>query len=50
MKLRFEPVRRLCQDAIADEVVPGFVVLVASAPERGTRRWGTHMAGCRSAA
>jgi CubicO group peptidase (beta-lactamase class C family) len=30
MKLRFEPVRRLCQDAIADEVVPGFVVLVAS--------------------
>jgi CubicO group peptidase (beta-lactamase class C family) len=31
MKLRFEPVRRLCQDAIAEGVVPGFVVLVASA-------------------
>jgi CubicO group peptidase (beta-lactamase class C family) len=30
MKLRFEPVRRLCQDAVAKEVVPGFVVLVAS--------------------
>src|SRR3954464_10375008 len=30
MKLRFEPVRRLCQQAIADEVAPGLVVLVAS--------------------
>ncbi len=30
MKLRFEPVRRLCQDAVANEVAPGFVVLVAS--------------------
>jgi CubicO group peptidase (beta-lactamase class C family) len=30
MKLRFEPVRRLCQDAVAHEVVPGFVLLVAS--------------------
>ncbi|HEY2728931.1 MAG TPA: serine hydrolase domain-containing protein, partial [Polyangia bacterium] len=30
MKLRFEPVRRLCQDAAANEVVPGFVLLVAS--------------------
>jgi serine-type D-Ala-D-Ala carboxypeptidase len=30
MKLRFEPVRRLCQQAIADDVAPGFVVLVAS--------------------
>jgi CubicO group peptidase (beta-lactamase class C family) len=30
MKLRFEPVRRLCQDALANEVAPGFVVLVAS--------------------
>jgi CubicO group peptidase (beta-lactamase class C family) len=30
MKLRFEPVRRLCQDAVAREVAPGFVVLVAS--------------------
>jgi CubicO group peptidase (beta-lactamase class C family) len=30
MKLRFEPVRRLCQQAVADEVVPGLVVLVAS--------------------
>jgi CubicO group peptidase (beta-lactamase class C family) len=30
MKLRFEPVRRLCQDAVANDVVPGFVVLVAS--------------------
>src|SRR5258708_13260921 len=29
MKLRFEPVRRLCQDAAANEVVPGFVLLVA---------------------
>jgi CubicO group peptidase (beta-lactamase class C family) len=30
MKLRFEPVRRLCRDAIARDVAPGFVVLVAS--------------------
>ena len=30
MKLRFEPVRRLCQEAAANEVVPGFVLLVAS--------------------
>jgi CubicO group peptidase (beta-lactamase class C family) len=30
MKLRFEPVRRLCQEAVAGGVVPGFVVLVAS--------------------
>jgi len=30
MKLRFEPVRRLCQDAVANEVAPGFVVLVSS--------------------
>jgi serine-type D-Ala-D-Ala carboxypeptidase len=30
MKLRFEPVRRLCQDAVANEVAPGFVVLVMS--------------------
>jgi CubicO group peptidase (beta-lactamase class C family) len=31
MKLRFEPVRRLCQGAVLDDVAPGFVVLVASA-------------------
>jgi serine-type D-Ala-D-Ala carboxypeptidase len=30
MKLRFEPVRRLCQGAVRDEVAPGFVLLVAS--------------------
>jgi CubicO group peptidase (beta-lactamase class C family) len=30
MKLRFEPVRRLCQQAVADQVAPGFVLLVAS--------------------
>jgi serine-type D-Ala-D-Ala carboxypeptidase len=30
MKLRFEPLRRLCQDAVANEVAPGFVVLVSS--------------------
>src|SRR5258708_30743598 len=30
MKLRFEPVRRLCQDAAANDVAPGFVLLVAS--------------------
>jgi CubicO group peptidase (beta-lactamase class C family) len=30
MKLRFEPVRRLCQEAVAKDVAPGFVVLVAS--------------------
>jgi CubicO group peptidase (beta-lactamase class C family) len=30
MKLRFEPVRRLCQDAVANEVAPGFVLLVAA--------------------
>ena len=30
MKLRFEPVRRLCQAAVANEVAPGFVVLVAN--------------------
>jgi CubicO group peptidase (beta-lactamase class C family) len=30
MKLRFEPVRRLCQGAVTDEVAPGFVLLVAS--------------------
>jgi CubicO group peptidase (beta-lactamase class C family) len=30
MKLRFEPVARLCQQAVADEVAPGLVVLVAS--------------------
>jgi CubicO group peptidase (beta-lactamase class C family) len=30
MKLRFEPVRRLCQDAVANGVAPGFVLLVAS--------------------
>ena len=31
MKLRFEPLRRLCDQAVADQVAPGFVVLVASA-------------------
>jgi CubicO group peptidase (beta-lactamase class C family) len=30
MKLRFEPVRRLCQEAVTNEVVPGFALLVAS--------------------
>jgi CubicO group peptidase (beta-lactamase class C family) len=30
MKLRFEPVRRLCQEAVANGVAPGFVLLVAS--------------------
>lgn len=30
MKLRFEPVRRLCQQAVEDATVPGFVLLVAS--------------------
>jgi serine-type D-Ala-D-Ala carboxypeptidase len=30
MKLRFEPVRRLCDTAAVDGVVPGFVLLVAS--------------------
>jgi serine-type D-Ala-D-Ala carboxypeptidase len=30
MKLRFEPVRRLCQAAVASGDVPGFVVLVSS--------------------
>jgi CubicO group peptidase (beta-lactamase class C family) len=30
MKLRFEPVLRLCREAIASEAVPGFVVLVSS--------------------
>jgi CubicO group peptidase (beta-lactamase class C family) len=30
MKLRFEPVRRLCQEAVESEVAPGFVLLVAS--------------------
>ena len=30
MKLRFEPVLRLCKEAIANDVAPGFVVLVAS--------------------
>jgi len=30
MKLRFEPVRRLCQEAVEQDVAPGFVVLVAS--------------------
>jgi CubicO group peptidase (beta-lactamase class C family) len=30
MKLRFEPVRRLCQDAVANGAAPGFVLLVAS--------------------
>jgi CubicO group peptidase (beta-lactamase class C family) len=29
MKLRFEPVRRLCQEAVSNDVAPGFVVLVA---------------------
>lgn len=31
MKLRFEPVRRLCQEAVSNDVAPGFVVLVAQA-------------------
>ncbi|HSZ80903.1 MAG TPA: serine hydrolase domain-containing protein [Polyangia bacterium] len=30
MKLRFEPVRRLCQEAVENDVAPGFVLLVAS--------------------
>jgi CubicO group peptidase (beta-lactamase class C family) len=30
MKLRFEPVRQLCQRAVADGAAPGFVLLVAS--------------------
>src|SRR5512142_2225162 len=30
MKLRFEPVRRLCDDAVEDGTVPGLVLLVAS--------------------
>jgi CubicO group peptidase (beta-lactamase class C family) len=30
MKLRFEPVRRLCLQAVDDDVAPGFVLLVAS--------------------
>jgi len=29
MKLRFEPVRRLCESAVRDGVAPGFVLLVA---------------------
>jgi CubicO group peptidase (beta-lactamase class C family) len=33
MKLRFEPVRRLCESAVAEAVAPGFVVLVADAGE-----------------
>jgi len=30
MKLRFEPVLRMCQDAVANGVAPGFTLLVAS--------------------
>jgi CubicO group peptidase (beta-lactamase class C family) len=30
MKLRFEPIRRLCEDAIAKGVAPGFALLVAN--------------------
>ena len=30
MKLRFEPIRNLCLDAITQEVAPGFVLLVSS--------------------
>src|SRR5215471_7151715 len=33
MKLRFEPVQRLCEAAVGDGAAPGFVVLVAAGGE-----------------
>jgi len=33
MKLRFEPVQRLCETAVGDGTVPGFVLLVAAGGE-----------------
>src|SRR5262245_10096320 len=33
MKLRFEPVQRLCEGAVRDGAAPGFVVLVAAGGE-----------------
>jgi CubicO group peptidase (beta-lactamase class C family) len=43
MKLRFEPVRKLCEAAVADGVAPGLVLLVAS----GGRVLFHEALGCR---